>query len=176
MRLPFPRLTPILALSFSIAALLVLAGGFSPLRLPVLAAGATVAQPVVSQSRPTVGSQVISDIQQVLAMSYDVTDIVTTYDSHGTPFIGISGLKIPTADGYTQQVFFFSGSSFLGTDTSGTSPGAVVTGSPAPGQINVRYENYAPDDPLCCPSRAPVTITYSYDGSTVSASGTPPGH
>jgi hypothetical protein len=41
-----------------------------------------------------------------------------------------------------------------------------LAGSPAPGQINVQYFGYG----------APMTVTYTWDGSKLTPNGTPPGH
>jgi hypothetical protein len=123
-----------------------------------------------------VSATLAADTQQVVQMGYDVTGIVTTPGPDGSTFIGISGIKIGIADGYTQWVFFFNGTTYLGTDTGVPSPQLQLVGSPAAGQINVQYTNYAPNDPLCCPSLPPVTITYTWDGTRVTPSGTPPGH
>jgi|GEM_PF-2688108 len=119
---------------------------------------------------------VLADIQQVVAMDYDVFGVVTTAGPDGSTFIAIAGSKIGTADGATQWVFFFNGTTYLGTDTAVPSPFLSLAGSPAPGQIEVKYVAYARNDPLCCPTLPPVIITYTWNGSTVTPNGTPPGH
>jgi hypothetical protein len=141
------------------------AGGQRP------AAGATAAQP-----GPVFSDAIIADIQQVVEKGYDAFDVVATFAPDGSIFIGIAGTLIGSADGYTNWVFFFAGTTYLGTDTLKPSPGLQLVGSPGAGKINVQYTNYAPDDPLCCPSLEPVTITYTWDGTAVTPSGTPPGH
>ena len=130
----------------------------------------------LAQAAPTTGSLIISDVQQVLNKGYDPFGVVTTYGPDGSSFIAIAGTLIGSADGYNQWVFFFSGASYIGTDTGQPSPQLSLTGSPAGGAVSVSYVNYGPNDPLCCPSRAPITITYSWDGSSVTPNGTPPGH
>ncbi len=129
-----------------------------------------------SGSSSTLTGQVLSDMQKVLSLGYDVTGVVTTYGPDGSSFIGISGAKLNNADGGPQWVFFFTGASYLGTDTAVPSSFLALAGTPAAGQISVSYQNYAPGDPLCCPTLPPVTITYTWNGSTVTPSGTPPGH
>ena len=121
-------------------------------------------------------AQIAADSQKVVALGYDVFGVVTTVGPDGSNFIALSATKIGTADGYTQWVFFFDGTTYLGTDTAVPSPQLSLTGSPAPGQVNVQYINYAPSDPLCCPSLPPVTITYTWNGTNVTPNGTPPGH
>lgn len=82
-----------------------------------------------------------------------------------------------TGDGYCQTIFFFRNRSLLGTDTK--KPSREILGlsySHSPQAILVKYANYKPSDPMCCPSRRPVTIAYSWNGSNIVASGTPPGH
>lgn len=129
-----------------------------------------------SGAAATLTQQILAGLQQVQAMSYDVTGIVSTIAQDGSTLIAISGMQVPAADGYTQWVFFFRGTMYLGTDTAVPSPQLQLTGSPGPGQVNVQYTAYAPNDPLCCPSLPPVTITYTWNGSALVPNGTPPGH
>lgn len=124
----------------------------------------------------SVAELIAAGSQHVVSMGYDVTGSLSTPGPDGTTFIAISGVKVPTADGYTQWVFFFSGTTYLGTDTAVPSPQLSLAGSPGPGQIDVKYTNYAANDPLCCPTLPPVTITYTWNGTTVTPNGTPPGH
>ncbi len=132
--------------------------------------------PVAQGPVPTLAGQVVSDMRTVLAMNYDVTGVVTTTGLDGSSFIGISGTVIGSADGGGQWVFFFTGTTYLGTDTASASSFLSLAGSPGPGQIAVSYIAYAPADPLCCPTLPPVTITYTWNGSLVTPNGTPPGH
>lgn len=124
----------------------------------------------------TLTQQIVTDAALVQGMSYEVTGVVSTVATDGNTLIAISGVKAPTADGYTQWVFFFLGTTYLGTDTAVPSPQLQLTGSPGPGQVDVRYTAYAPSDPLCCPTLPPVTITYTWNGSMLIPNGTPPGH
>ncbi|MGH2589113.1 MAG: LppP/LprE family lipoprotein [Dehalococcoidia bacterium] len=109
-------------------------------------------------------------------IGFQISDLISTTGPDGTTFIGLYGFRSPSADGGPQWVFFFNGATFLGEDTAVPSNGLSLAGSPAPSQINVQYANYAPSDPLCCPSLPPVTITYTWNGVRVTPSGTPPGH
>ncbi len=79
-------------------------------------------------------------------------------------------------DGHCLKIFFFSNTVFLGTDTWFPSQGIVKYYADGHGTIAVTYANYAPDDPVCCPSLSPVTITYHWTGSQMVPSGTPPDH
>jgi hypothetical protein len=129
---------------------------------------------------------IAADVQQIQAMTFDIPNfgsmqfqifnVVSTVGPDGSIFIGLAGYRSPSADGAPMWVFFFNGETYLGTDTLMPSPGLNLAGSPAPGQINVTYSNYAASDPLCCPSLPPVTLTYTWNGSTVTPNGIPPGH
>jgi LppP/LprE lipoprotein len=132
--------------------------------------------PSAAGAPPSLANQVFSDMRAVLAMKYDVSGVVTTFAPDGSSFIGISGIPIGSADGGGQWVFFFTGTTYLGTDTAVPSSFLAFAGSPGPGQIAVSYTAYAPADPLCCPTLPPVTITYTWDGAAVTPNGTPPGH
>lgn len=121
-------------------------------------------------SPASVGATVAAVMGQVAGFGYDATGLVTTTAADGSLFVGISG--VPTGSGSTTAtwVFFFRGTTYLGTDTAVASPnGLILTGSPGPGQIDVRYAN--PNAAL-----PPVTITYTWNGSAVTPGGTPPGH
>jgi LppP/LprE lipoprotein len=122
-------------------------------------------------------TDVTADADYVVSQSYDPFQTLITPTTPGSPpLVAIAATQVPSADGYTQWVFFFLGSTFLGTDTADPSPQLELAGSPGPSQVNVQYTNYAPGDPLCCPSLPPVTITYTWDGVSLVPNGTPPGH
>lgn len=133
-----------------------------------------------SQMLALTGDDLIADIGVVLGKGYDVTGIAITSGPMGGDFLAISGTAIESADGYNQWVFFFDGTSFVGTDTAAPSTSLALAGSgldnAGNGVVRVSYANYAADDPLCCPSLAPVVITYTWDGTNLTPSGTPPGH
>ncbi|HET9017559.1 MAG TPA: LppP/LprE family lipoprotein [Thermomicrobiaceae bacterium] len=95
-------------------------------------------------------------------------------DGQGGVLTAVVGTRYPTADGYGQLVFFWHNQSFLGWDSSTESVAIAKLTSPAPGVIAVTYVHYAPSDPLCCPSLAPVTVTYSWNGTVLQPSGSPP--
>lgn len=81
-----------------------------------------------------------------------------------------------STSGRCQQLFIFLGQRFLGTDTFNPSQGILDIKAAGTGKFTATYANYAPGDPGCCPSRPPVTITYTWDGSRLTPDGTPPGH
>ncbi|MFN8557465.1 MAG: LppP/LprE family lipoprotein [Dehalococcoidia bacterium] len=73
-------------------------------------------------------------------------------------------------------MFIYLGERFLGTDTLNPSAGITAVRGTGTDQFAVTYANYAAGDPACCPSLAPVTITYTWTGDRLVPSGTPPGH
>jgi len=79
-----------------------------------------------------------------------------------------------SGDGYCQKVFFFDGAKWLGTDTSRPSTAIDAVRGDGTAVIAVQYAHYKSTDPLCCPSLPAVTILYSWNGSTLTPSGTPP--
>ena len=101
---------------------------------------------------------------------------VTASDGFGGSLAAMKGTCIGSATGRCQQVFFFHNGEYLGTDTFSPSLGILGVQYAGVAKIAVTYVNYAPSDPGCCPSLAPVTITYSWDGTQLKASGVPPGH
>ena len=70
-------------------------------------------------------------------------------------------------------VFFWHNATFLGTDASQPHLGCQLLSAQG-GQFVVGYENFAPSDPLCCPSQPPVDITYTWDGQALQPNGSPP--
>ena len=117
-----------------------------------------------------------SDLETVLAKGYEPFQVQANYGARGGVLIAISGVAVDSADGYNQWVFFFLNDTYLGTDTLYPSPQLAIVGNNGPGAISVRYANYAPGDPLCCPSLRSVVITYYWDGYSLTPDGTPPGH
>jgi len=81
-----------------------------------------------------------------------------------------------SGDGYCQKVFFFDGAHLLGTDTKTNSTAINSVEAAGDRVVDVTYADYKSSDALCCPSGPPVTISYTWNGSSLTASGTPPGH
>jgi hypothetical protein len=79
-----------------------------------------------------------------------------------------------SAEHYCQNVFFFNGTTMLGTDTSKPSRDILRVTPEAGGAFHVTYANYQSGDADCCPSGKPVTVTYTWNGSGMTANGTPP--
>jgi LppP/LprE lipoprotein len=101
---------------------------------------------------------------------------VTVSDGAGGWLTAVIGVRFPTADGKGQLAFFWHNSTFIGLDTHTES--FQINGISASGvsTFAVRYAHYAPTDPMCCPSLAPVTIEYHWNGHAMTPSGLPPGH
>jgi LppP/LprE lipoprotein len=101
---------------------------------------------------------------------------VTISDAAGGWLTAVIGVRFPTADGKGQLAFFWHNTAFIGLDTDAESIQIMRLSATGPGTLAVRYTHYAPTDPLCCPSLAPVTIDYHWDGHAMTPSGLPPGH
>lgn len=149
----------------------------SPAASPAASPTAPAAAPSPARSSPTAVPTPVS--MQALLASKGFTpagDPVATDDGQGGRLAAVKGICQGSADGYCQQVFFFDNGQYLGTDTLGTSFGIISVAAAGAARISVTYAHYAPEDPLCCPSLLPVTITYTWTGSGLQPSGTPPGH
>lgn len=153
---------------------ILLLGVMALLTTLALAALRTVT-PVQAQSDPLVRA-ISSDLSQVVGQGYEPFQVDVNAGAPGGSLIAIAGTLIGSADGYNQWVFFFLGSTYLGTDTSQPSPQLQLSGNVGPGAIAVQYVAYGPNDPLCCPTLPPVMITYTWNGDALLPNGTPPGH
>jgi hypothetical protein len=100
----------------------------------------------------------------------------STSDGSGGTLYAWPAICTGSADGYCQKVFFFIDTRYLGTDTAHASNAITKVQATGPQDIAVTYPSYAAQDPLCCPSGKPVTITYHWTGNKLVPSGTPPGH
>jgi hypothetical protein len=101
---------------------------------------------------------------------------VQTPDGFGHTLYAWHGTCAGSADGYCQMMFFFIDTRFLGTDTKDPSTAIAEYRAAGTGTIAVTYASYGSQDPLCCPSGKPVTITYHWNGSRLIPSGIPPDH
>ncbi len=99
-----------------------------------------------------------------------------TDDGNGGTLLAWRGTCSSSGDGHCQRVFFFIDRHYLGTDTFTASPGIRSVESVGSRRIAVTYNNYLANDPLCCPSGQPVTITYTWDSGKLTPDGVPPGH
>lgn len=102
---------------------------------------------------------------------------VTAPDRNGGTLTAAIGQRTPTADGHGQLVFFWQGSRFIGWDAE-TEAMSITKVTGGTGYFQVTYTHYAPNDPACCASLPPVTVTYVWqdnDGFTPSG-GTRPAY
>ena len=100
--------------------------------------------------------------------------LVTVGDGSGGYLTAVEASRYPTADGHGALVFFWHNQTFLGWDTNQESWNVAV--SAKSDAIEATYPDYAPNDPACCPSLAPVTITYTWSGTGLTQSrAIPPG-
>jgi len=114
---------------------------------------------------------------RVLALGFTpFGSTVSTLDGSGGSLDAVKGICAGSSSGYCQQVFFFHDGEYLGTDAFSPSSSILELHAAGVARIAVTYANYAPSDALCCPSLSPVTITYTWDGGRLQASGEPPGH
>jgi hypothetical protein len=120
----------------------------------------------------------VSDPAIIRAKGYtpDAGRRVETPDGFGNTLYAWIAICTGSADGHCQNVFFFIGTRYLGTDTSVPSSQINAIAAFGPQTVDVTYANYRRGDPLCCPSGPPVTIRYRWTGTRLIPSGTPPGH
>lgn len=95
--------------------------------------------------------------------SKDFEPIDTTgYDPNSTLQV-IVGMASGSADGYTQQAFFFVEGDYIGTDT--LEPSATIgLAWQDDTTVALTYALYDPDDPMCCPT-GEATVRYRWNGS-----------
>ncbi len=122
-----------------------------------------------------------AEIEQVMASASEANDTgehfalggtpVTVRASNGDSITAAVGMRSPTADGYGQVVFLFHNQQFVGLD-SNVEKSQIESIQPlASGMgFRVKYANYAPSDPMVAPSLPPVTVDYTWDGSTFNSS------
>lgn len=138
--------------------------------------GAAKLIPIATQS-PVLARIMSQDVTLIKAKGYDpdIEQFASTPDGAGGALYAwvSSNNRNRGGNGVFLNVFFFDGTRFLGTGTLGD--GNIVRVSAAgSGAINVTYDTYRPNDPLCCPSGIPATITYAWDGVRLTRSGTLP--
>lgn len=170
-----------------VLAVVLSSGGGSNSSAPVVATSATTttlaspppSNPSSAASGPS--SPTTAEIAQVLAQTRDPGGGGTyqSQDSGSSPD-GTGGL-LTAVTGFDNSVnhppclvFFWHNSTFIGTDARQPHLGCVLL-SAGGEQFVVKYDNFAPSDPLCCPSRPPVDITYTWDGRSLTPNGALPG-
>jgi hypothetical protein len=71
-----------------------------------------------------------------------------------------------SAEGHSQQAFFFVGERYLGTDSSAPS-GAVHVISQGDTEVTLGYPIYRSGDSLCCPSGGEAHVTFQLNNGTL---------
>lgn len=98
---------------------------------------------------------VSTDENAVAQMGYTLLSAVAP-EAQFAPLIAIPADASGDSTGYVQHVFFFSGTTFLGTDTAMGSPSASVSVADTTGSVvTLVYAVYNPGDTLCCTTAQP---------------------
>jgi LppP/LprE lipoprotein len=101
---------------------------------------------------------------------------VTTSDGNGGTFTAVTAARTPAADMHGFLVFFWNNQKFIGWDSNQETMSTRKVVSAGTGAFAVTYSDYASEDPACCPSLPPVTITYHWNGTRLQPSQpVPPG-
>lgn len=137
----------------------------------------TTAPQITSTSAAPAGDPLTADPAVISSKGYTPAQgHAETSDGSGGTLYAWQATCTNSGDGYCQKVFFFDGTRYLGTDTLNDSASITNVSTTGPQTIAVTYAHYASNDPLCCPSLQPVTISYHWTGTRLLPSGTPPGH
>jgi hypothetical protein len=78
------------------------------------------------------------------------------------------GTRTGSGDGYGQQVFFFVGPRYIGTDAKEASAKVGVV-SQSDTEVTVAYPLYRPNDPLCCPGAGQATVRFALNNGRLQA-------
>lgn len=98
---------------------------------------------------------------------------MTVPGRNGGTLTAVIGQRTPTADGHGQLVFFWQGGRFAGWDAE-TEAMSITKVTGGAGYFRVTCAHYAANDPACCASRSPVTVTSAWqDGDGFVPSGGP---
>jgi hypothetical protein len=85
----------------------------------------------------------------------------------------LTATRTGSGDGYAQQVFFFVGNRYIGTDTSQPSAGVKVVAQ-SDTEVKLAYPLYRPHDPLCCPGGGQATVRFQLNNGRLVPLGTIP--
>lgn len=69
------------------------------------------------------------------------------------------GVRTGSADGYSQQAFFFVNGHYIGTDSKQPSAGIRVV-SQSDTEVTIAYPLYRKNDPLCCPGGGHARVRF----------------
>jgi hypothetical protein len=107
------------------------------------------------------------------SISFTSDETITSSDGNGGWITAIHGTRNPSADGYGQLIFFWHNEQFIGYDAAYESNHSNILYA-EPGCIVVSYTHYAENDPISTPSLPDVNITYTWNGTNFTSSGSPP--
>jgi hypothetical protein len=147
------------------------------------APGASTATPSASTAVPptaALGTPNANDIASEMAQTVEVGNPRTNFMPIGNPvtvsdgasgtLTAVIGRRSPSADGKGQLIFFWHDTSFLGWNSDQETLDFVGVSAAGPGQIDAQVIVFGPNDPLCCPTSPPVTITYQWNGQQIAPS------
>jgi hypothetical protein len=83
------------------------------------------------------------------------------------------GTRTGSGDGYGQQVFFFLGGRYIGTDAKEPSATVKVV-SQGDTEVTLAYPLYRRNDPLCCPGGGQATVRFQLNNGRLTPLGTIP--
>jgi hypothetical protein len=78
----------------------------------------------------------------------------------------IIGTATGSADGYSQQAFFFVNGRFIRTDLADTSAGIHLAWRNNT-TIALSYAVYKPNEPMCCPTGGALIVRYEWTGTVL---------
>lgn len=81
------------------------------------------------------------------------------------------GEKTPVVNASLLQAFFFVEDDYIGTDFARTSP-SIEFVKQSDTTVALRYPEYAPGDPLCCPSGT-IVVRFTWDGEQLTPDSIP---
>jgi hypothetical protein len=87
----------------------------------------------------------------------------------GAGFRAVLATCIGSGDGHCQKAFFYVGSGLVAVDTPQADIGVTLAWERG-NTVALRYPQYRPRDPMCCPGGGTLTIHFHWNGSTVTAS------
>lgn len=135
-------------------------------RDPANRASSATPNPTSEHIRVATGP-VRADIRRLAADSYTADVHIATRLRDGTMLYVFHSVCTGSADGHCQAVDAFRDRSV--NAAWHRSYTGVVELRPADDGFSVKVVDYAPSDPLCCPSRPPVVTVYTWNGSRIVA-------
>jgi LppP/LprE lipoprotein len=119
----------------------------------------------VASPNTTAGSEASEAARVVRSHGFTPHDT----DDYGYPDFNyglhvIIGYAAGSADGYTQQAFFFLRGRYVGTDLADPSATIQIVWRDDT-TIALGYTIYKPNDAMCCPLGGEVTVRYHWTGT-----------